>query len=65
MSGIRTKIYQYLAPSCGNGGIPTDHTISCLVGMIETGEAHWDDAVEVGGEHVVFRMIHLMMENAR
>lgn len=34
-------------------GLPTTHSMLCFVGMIETGEATWDDFREVGGDVLV------------
>ena len=54
------KIYRYLQGSCGNCGEPTDFTIRCFVGMVETGEASWTDFYEVASERIVSRMISMM-----
>ena len=50
---IQNKIYQYLARSAGTGNYPTDHTLTCFIGMIQTGEATSEDMRHVGGEFLI------------
>lgn len=63
MSEVQTKIRQYLARSAGNCNVPTDHTIRCFIGMIQTGEATIEDFDSVGGQYVVDRITETASEN--
>ena len=60
---VRDKIYRYLARSAGTANWPTDHTIRCFIGMIQTGEATVDDFHAVGGDFVVDQIIDMANDN--
>ena len=49
LTTIQKTISKYLRGSAGTGNHPTDHTINCFVGMIETGEATMADFRKVAG----------------
>lgn len=61
-SAVRHKIYQYLARSAGTGNHPTDHTLQCFVGMVQTGEATVEDMHAVGGDFLM-RELHRVCED--
>jgi hypothetical protein len=61
----RHKIYRNLAASSGNCGVPTDHAIRCLIGMVETGEVTIEDIRIVGGESIVVRVVEMQKESGR
>jgi hypothetical protein len=50
MSEGEKQVRRHLANSCGNGGYPTEHSLRCIVGMIQTGEATMDDVIKAGGQ---------------
>jgi hypothetical protein len=56
MSEGEKKLRAYLARSSGNGGHPTDYSIRCIRGMIETGELEADTVRNVGGQYLVNRI---------
>lgn len=60
MTEIEQTIRRYLVASCGNCGVPTDRTIKCFVGMIETGEADIELFRRIGGEYIVRRIREAM-----
>ena len=60
---IQYKIYNYLARSAGTANVPTDHTILCFIGMIQTGEATMDDMEAAGGKWLVERVTTMALEN--
>lgn len=62
-SAIRHKIYNYLARSAGTCNWPTDHTIKCFIGMIQTGEATIDDFQAVGGQWIVDQIMQAAEQN--
>ena len=47
MNDAEKTIRQYVQRSAGNCNYITDYTMTCFVGMIETGEATWADFEEV------------------
>ena len=53
MSDMQKTIAQYVLRSAGIANHLSDHTVACFVGMIETGEATWDDFRAVGGQELV------------
>ena len=53
MTEIEKTISRYLRASAGTGNHPTDHTLRCFLGMIETGEATVDDFHKIGGMFIV------------
>ncbi len=59
MNEAQKTIMRYLNRSAGNANIPTDHTIRCFVGMIQTGEALMADFESTGGNYVIRRMQEL------
>lgn len=63
MNEAQIKISQYLMRSAGNCNVPSDHTIRCFIGMIETGEATMDDMQKVGGDYLVNRINSMALEN--
>lgn len=61
-TAAREKIYRYLARSAGTGNWPTDYTLRCFIGMIQTGEATIEDMDAVGGEFLI-KELHRMAED--
>ena len=49
-------IRSYLTRSAGTCNHPTDHTLRCFLGMVESGEATWCDVRAAGGEWLVERV---------
>lgn len=56
MSESEKKIRGYLAGSCGNCCVLTDHVVCLFLGMIEDGDATIDDFRRIGGQYVVDRI---------
>lgn len=52
-------IRSYLIRSAGTANQPTDHTIRCFLGMVETGEATWHDVRAAGGEWLVGQVVDM------
>jgi hypothetical protein len=50
---IQKTIAQYVLRSAGTCNHLSNHTVTCFVGMIETGDATWDDFRAVGGQELV------------
>lgn len=63
MSEIEKTVRNYLARSAGNANIPSEHTIRCFIGMLQTGEADWELFQRVGGDYLVNRMKTMMEAN--
>ena len=53
MNDIEKTIRQYLTRSAGTANHPTDYTLSCFLGMIETGEADVALFRKIGGDWLV------------
>jgi len=62
MNEIQKTISQDLRASAGTANWPTDFTLRCFIGMIETGEAKWDDFKLVGGEWLIKQMKDMEMQ---
>jgi len=52
MNDAQTKIVKYLRPA----GPISDFTYRCFVGMMETGEALYDDFKRAGGEELAIKV---------
>lgn len=53
MTEAEAKITNYLRASAGTCNYPSDHTLRCFLGMIETGEVTVDDCQRIGGDFLV------------
>jgi len=53
VSDIQKTIAQYVLRSAGTCNHLSDRTVRCFIGMIEAGEATWDDFRVVGGQELV------------
>jgi hypothetical protein len=49
-------IRSYLTRSAGTCNQPTNHTLRCFLGMVESGEATWHDLRSAGGQWLVDRV---------
>jgi hypothetical protein len=56
LSESEKQILRYLGWSHGTCGFPTDHTISCFVGMIKTGESTIEDFKRIASVEIVERI---------
>ena len=50
MTEIQKTISDYLRRSAGNGNHISDHTATCFLGMLQTGEATLADFRQVAGD---------------
>lgn len=65
MNEIQKTIAQYVLRSAGTCNHLTSHTLSCFVGMIETGEADIGDFRIVGGEALAKIVADALVESQR
>lgn len=65
MTEIQKTIAQYVLRSAGNCNHLTNHTLSCFVGMVETGEADIVDFRIVGGEALAKIVADALVESQR
>jgi len=56
LSETEKTILRHLGWSHGTCGFPTDHTISCFTGMIQTGEATIEDFKRIASVEIVDRI---------
>ena len=61
MTSGERLIRSYLTRSAGCENRPSDHTLRCFLGMVESGEATWYDVRKAGGDWLV-RQVWAMKE---
>ena len=62
-SDAQRKISQYLRASAGTANCPSDHTLCCFIGMIQTGEATIEDMRAMGGGWLIVQLKVMAKEN--